>query len=146
MTEEMEQNELPEFPEEEEQDELIEEEAYAELQEQVKTLTSDHIREIFAEMQKDEEFTSKHDMTLVESILGTMNGLIKGFSWDRFARNIEGNPITLVRKYDIPDEEVEDGFKYGLEGVSIDDYNEVFKTEEDRDEAIKEAGVVVYNG
>lgn len=140
MTNNTEQNE------EETQNELIDEEAYVELQEQVKSLTSEYIKDVFSEMEKDEEFISKNDMALVESILGSMNGRIKEFHWDRFSRNIEGNPIILVRKYDIPDEEVEDGFKYGLEGVSIDDYNEVFKTEKDREEAIKEAGVVIYNG
>ena len=145
MTEEMEQNDLPEFPEEETQDELIPEEAYAEVQEQVKTLTSDYIKSVFEEMKKDAEFVKEHDIVLVESILGTMNWIVQNYTWDRFPRTIDGTPITLVRKFELSDEEAQDGYKYVLEGVSIE-YNEVFKTAEDREEAIKQAGLVVYNG
>ncbi len=122
-----------------------EENPYVEVQQQVKTLVTEYVKSVFEEMQKDTDFVENHDVQVIESILGTMNAVVSNFNWDRIARNIDGKPILLVRKFNIPEEEVVDGFKFGLEGVSTE-YNEVFKTEEDRESAIEDAGLVIYNG
>lgn len=151
------QPELPELPpldaevqeeevqEEEPQDELISKEAYAEFETKVKGLLTNYMTEIFEETKNDKEFVAENDMAFIESILGTFNAVINTITWDRLARNIHGTPITLVHKFELPDEEVEDGFKYGIAGVSFE-YNELFKTEEERQQVINDSGMVVYNG
>lgn len=137
--------ELPEFPQEEVEEQELDENAYVEVQEQVKTLMTDYAKGIFDEMKKDQEFVDTHDVAIIESVIGTLNAVISNYNWDRIARDITGKPIILVSKYDILDVDVVDGFKFGLQGVSTE-YNEVFKTEEERNQAIIDAGLVVYNG
>jgi hypothetical protein len=115
------------------------------VQEQIKQLMVQYGESIFEEMKKDKTFIGTHDMFIVESVMGTLLEGIRKYKWDNYARNLQGKALSLVRYTDLPDEVVKDGFKYVAEGVNFE-YNEVFKTPEERQDAIEIAGLVIYNG
>jgi hypothetical protein len=122
-----------------------EQEKHILVQEQIKQLMVQYGESIFEEMKKDKTFLGTHDMFIVESVMGTLLEGIRQYKWDKYARNLQGKSLSLVRYTDLPDEVVKDGFKYVAEGVNFE-YNEVFKTAEERQEAIEIAGLVIYNG
>jgi hypothetical protein len=113
------------------------------VQEQIKQLMVQYGESIFEEMKKDKKFIGTHDMFIVESVMGTLLEGIRQYKWDKYARNLQGKALSLVRLIDLPDEVVKDGFKYVAEGVNFE-YNEVFKTPEERQDAIEIAGLVIY--
>lgn len=118
---------------------------YVEFQEKLKGLMVDYGESILESVKGDKEFIKEKDLSVIESIIGTLNAGIKAYEWDRYARDINGNPVFLARKFDLTDKDAEGGFKFVLEGINSD-YKEVFKSRAERERAIIEGGMVIYNG
>ena len=117
---------------------------YIEMQEQIKKLMVEYGEGIFENIKGDKDI-DEQGVRVAESMLGTLCAGIKEWSWDRIARDIKGGSVFLVKKYDIKDDESEEGFKFILEGINSD-YKEAFKSRAERERAIIEGGMVIYNG